>query len=278
MANFQISFMSEVLLRTVSFQAILPVDKITRKQPDLPEDYRFKTLYLFHGIFGSNEDWLVGTRIQRYAMEHNLAVIMPSGENSFYIDNYDSGNMYGEYFGEELVKITRKMFPLSNKREDTFIGGLSMGGYGALRNGLKNNDTFGRIVALSSALMVEPEDLPEERKPVTDRSGRIVEACFRHAGEQESVRALARNLMAHKSAGEEVNIPEIYLAVGTEDPIVEKSREYHAFLNSIGYGHTYEEGLGTHDWIFWDKYIEKAMDWLPLDKGTTGLNSGNVQE
>lgn len=74
----------------------------------------------------------------------NLAVVMPAGENAFYIDQPEMGTMHGKFIGEELVDITRRMFPLSRKREDTYIGGLSMGGFGALRNGLKYHDTFWR--------------------------------------------------------------------------------------------------------------------------------------
>lgn len=84
----------------------------------------------------------------------NLAVVMPAGENAFYVDQPSIGAMHGQFIGEELVEITRKMFPLSRKREDTFIGGLSMGGFGALRNGLKYHDTFGAVICLSGALHV----------------------------------------------------------------------------------------------------------------------------
>lgn len=145
MAFIQVSFMSKTLMRTVPLQVILPVDKFTFGQPER-EEKPFKTLYLLHGIFGNETDWVHGTRIQRWAEEKNLAVVMPAGENAFYVDQPSIGAMHGQFIGEELVEITRKMFPLSRKREDTFIGGLSMGGFGALRNGLKYHDTFGAVI------------------------------------------------------------------------------------------------------------------------------------
>ena len=129
MAFIQVSFMSKTLMRTVPLQVILPVDKFTFGQPER-EEKPFKTLYLLHGIFGNETDWVHGTRIQRWAEEKNLAVVMPAGENAFYVDQPSIGAMHGQFIGEELVEITRKMFPLSRKREDTFIGGLSMGGFG----------------------------------------------------------------------------------------------------------------------------------------------------
>ena len=68
---------------------------------------KFKTLYLLHGIFGNYTDWVCGTRIQRWAQDHDLAVIMPSGENKFYVDNENLHEYYSQFIGEELVSITR---------------------------------------------------------------------------------------------------------------------------------------------------------------------------
>ena len=148
MALIQATFMSNALKRTVPIQVILPVDKLIGE-----EMKPFKTLYLLHGLFGSYHDWNSNTRIQRWAQDQNLAVVMPSADNSFYID-YDMlpNSEYGKFVGEELVQVTRAMFHLSNKREDTFIAGLSMGGFGAIRNGLKYSETFGYIAGLSSAI------------------------------------------------------------------------------------------------------------------------------
>ena len=126
------------LKRTITINAILPTDKFVRPGTPKPEKKPFKTLYLLHGIFGNYTDWVAGTRIQRWAQDNDLAVIMPSGENGFYVDHPGRGDqLYGEFIGQELVQFTRDLFHLSDKREDTYIAGLSMGGYGALRNGLK---------------------------------------------------------------------------------------------------------------------------------------------
>ena len=111
MALIQINYVSAALQRTVPLQVILPVDKLT---PDgkLPAPKKFKTLYLLHGYLGNYTDWVSGTRIQRWAEERDLAVVMPSGDNAFYVDNPTTGNNYGKFIGEELVEVTRRMFPL----------------------------------------------------------------------------------------------------------------------------------------------------------------------
>ena len=159
MALIQVNYLSKALFRTVPLNVILPVDRISFQTGTYTESGTpFKTLYLLHGLLGNYTDWVTGTRIQRYAEEKNLAVIMPSGDNAFYVNGRTRNNDYGTFIGEELVYITRKMFPLSAKREDTFIAGLSMGGYGAIRNGLKYAETFGYVAGLSSALHILDED------------------------------------------------------------------------------------------------------------------------
>ncbi len=146
MAVVQVEFQSETLKRRTAFQAILPIEFAPAPYP---------TLYLLHGLTDNSSAWLQNTRIRMWAEKMGLAVILPSGENSFYLDVPVKDGCYGdfsEYIGRELVEVTRRMFPLSDRREDTFIGGLSMGGYGACRNGLKYCGTFGKVAMLSAAV------------------------------------------------------------------------------------------------------------------------------
>lgn len=116
MALLHVNFISKTLMRTVPIQVILPVDKLVFPGISAREDKPYKTLYLLHGLFGNYTDWVSGTRIQKWAEEKDLVVVMASGDNSFYLDQPASGNNYGEFIGQELVEITRKMFPLSHKR------------------------------------------------------------------------------------------------------------------------------------------------------------------
>lgn len=155
MAVASVNFFSKSLMRSVTVNVIIPVDKYSLSGETIAEKKPFKTLYLLHGVYGDCNDWINGTRIVSWAMEKNLAVVMPSGDNHFYVDKPGYGARYGEFVGKELVEVTREMFSLSEKREDTFIGGLSMGGYGAMINGLKYHDVFGRIIVLSAGLHLD---------------------------------------------------------------------------------------------------------------------------
>ena len=273
MALIEINFISQCLMRNVTVNAIIPFDKIPMGGQEQKERKPFKTLYLLHGIFGNYMDWISCTRIQRWAEEKDLAVIMPSGENHFYVDCNANGERFGEFIGKELPTKMRELFPLSDKREDTFIGGLSMGGYGAIVNGLKYNDTFGYIAGLSNALILEDivSDVPEITKMVFG-SG-YVRTIFGDAavGSENDYYTLAERF--EKS---EKQMPQIYMCCGLDDELLEKNRKYAAFLEAKGFSITYEEGPGNHEWDFWDSYIKKVIDWLPLEEAASGINSGNI--
>lgn len=276
MAFLQVNLMSQCLMRTVQVNVILPADKIAAPGTTARGEKPFQTLYLLHGVLGSSVDWVNGTRIQRYAEENDLAVIMPSGDNAFYVDQPKGRNLYGEFVGKELVELTRKMFPLSRKREDTFIGGLSMGGFGAIRNGLKYHDTFGAIVGLSSALIVDSLPL------VTNDSGNFFEtrdylqACFGDLDEavdsDKNPSYLVKQLKEQKT-----EFPQIFMACGDADALLPTNQAFAELLERENIPHIFEVGPGNHEWDFWDTYIKKAVyEWLPTEKNGMGVNSGNV--
>lgn len=272
MSLIQINFLSECLMRTVTLQAVVPFDKIAMpgEKPEKPAP--FKTLYLLHGIFGNYTDWISGTCIQRWAEDKNLAVIMPSGENHFYVDCKANGERFSEFIGKELPEKMRRLFPLSGRREDTFIGGLSMGGYGALVNGLRYPDTFGRIAALSSALVLEDfeSDEPELTQILFGTEYRRTIFGEKHKGGPWDYEALAERL-----ASRETELPRMYLCCGTEDNLLERNRAFAKKLEALGYPVTYEEGTGGHEWDFWNRHIKRVLDWLPL-REKESIHSGNI--
>lgn len=273
MALIQVNFFSKKLMRTVPINVILPVDKMS---PDKETDKKeFKTLYLLHGILGNYTDWISNTRIARLAEENDLAVVMPSGDNAFYVDQPKGNNYYGEFIGEELVELTRKMFPLSHRREDTFIGGLSMGGYGAMRNGLKYYNTFGYIVALSGVLLLD--DIVNSTNEAKDfiNSRDYAESCF---GNLDEVLNSDKNpqYLIKKLKQSNADMPKMYIACGTEDSLFNINQSFVTFLQDNNVNAKFEIGPGSHNWEFWDEYIEKAINWLPTENSGLGINSGNI--
>lgn len=260
MALIQVNYRSKALKKIVTFNALIPIDPFKLSNQELVEKKPMKSLYLLHGYTGNYIDWVCGTRIQKLSEVYNIAVFMPSGENNFYLDDVDKGELFGEYIGNELVEFTRKMFPLSDKRENTFIGGFSMGGYGAIRNGLKYSYNFSRIIALSSALITykiagissDFKDDVADYKYFTRVFGDLNQLL----GSNKDPEALIIEMKKKN-----LSIPQIYMACGTEDFLLDNNRTYRDFLISENIDLTYEENHGGHDWTFWDQYIEKAIKW-----------------
>lgn len=265
MALIQVNFQSNVLKRTVPVQVILPADKNDHIHYLHDRDKKYRTLYLLHGLYGNYMDWVSNSSIQIYAEEHDLAVVMPNGDNSFYVDQPVRNNDYGSFIGEELVEVMRRMFPLSRKREDTFIAGLSMGGYGALRNGLKYADTFSYVAGFSSALHIfeaSPRD-PRRRTLCGE------DACM--GDWDEAVRTDKNPEVALSQLKEKVDAgkavyPQVFMSCGTEDDLLPVNRTFRDKLTAAGVPLTYEEAPGAHEWSFWDKYVCRIIeDWLPKD-------------
>ena len=276
MALTTMNFFSKSLMRTVTINVVIPTDKIVFPGMPVPEKKPFKTLYLLHGILGNYTDWVTGTRIQALANDRNLCVVMPSGDNKFYCDSALSGDKYGSFIAKDLVEFIQDTFPVSKAREDTIIGGLSMGGFGSIVNALRNPDTFGYVCALSSALIKEGI-LHSVNEPGRDFFTRRqyetlfgVEKVEDYAGSENDYEALADGL---KDAP---NKPKIYMACGTEDGLFPANVAFRDKLIADGFDVTWEEGPGAHNWAFWDAYIEKALNWLPLSDAVKGVSSENV--
>ena len=254
MALIQVNYMSKALFRIVPLNVILPVDRFDADTDRYltDKDHKYKTLYLLHGLLGNYTDWVSQTRIQKWAEEKNLAVVMPSGDNAFYFKSRTPWNDYETFIGEELPAITRRMFPLSDKREDTFIAGLSMGGFGAIRNGIVFSDTFSHIAGLSSALHIF-DDLSEEADI----------GLFDNL-EEASKTNLNPKIAANEMFREKKSMPRFYMACGRQDDLLKANMDFRDFLKENGADVTWDEEDAGHDWDFWDSQIRKVLEWLPL--------------
>lgn len=260
MSVCRMRFFSSSLRRQVNITVCLPVEEMDL--PELPQNRpeRYPTLYLLHGFSGNEEDWLLGSDIDFLSMKHQVAVVMPAIENSFYLDDTAREAMYSQYIVSELVGFTRRVFPLSHLRQDTLIGGLSMGGYGALRNGLLHPDVFGSILAFSSALITDEVAAMQPG----GHNGMAGYEYYHHTfgtpdkmlGSDRDPKALAARA---KEQGRE--LPAIYMACGSEDFLLEPNRDMHRHLAALDIAHEYHESPGIHDWTFWNEYIAKALAW-----------------
>ena len=245
------------LQRRTSISVILPADNIHFLQDTeeiVPKPYR--TLYLLHGLYGSDDIFLANTSIQKFAEDNGIAIVIPCGENSFYVDNPKAHAYYGEYVGQELLDITRNIFPLSHRREDTFIAGFSMGGYGAVRNGLKYHENFSKIGMISAALIIDDIVNYTEDGNVL-RSRDFYESIFGDLDE------LKGSDMDPKALIERCpNVPDIYMACGEDDFLFEKNSDFHEFLKDMDIDVDFVKASGEHTWEFSEKYIKEFIKTL----------------
>ena len=247
------------LQRRTSISVILPSDNLHFLQDTeeiVPQPY--KTLYLLHGLYGSDDIFLANTSIQKFAEDHGIAIVIPCGENSFYVDNEKAHAYYGEYVGQELLDITRNIFPLSDKREDTFIAGFSMGGYGAIRNGLKYFQNFSKIGMISAALITD-EIVDYSDSSNVLRSKDFYESVFGNLSDVKNSDKDPKYLVENCP-----DVPDIYMACGVDDFLFEKNADFYDFLKYKNIDATFVEAPGEHTWEFCDKYIKKFIETLSL--------------
>lgn len=245
MALIQLNFESEKLGRTVEAMVILPVESTFRQA--------YPTVYLLHGLMGNHQDYLNHTNILQWANEFGLAIVMPNGENSYYVDWSVPHHAYGQLIGEELIVRTRQMFPLSSRPKMTMLAGLSMGGFGALRNALQYPQIFGYVAALSSALNIyeKPERviMPQEAPYLDLEQGSQTDKDPRWLARQ-------RALQPH------LTLPEMFIACGKADPYYDLNKDFAREVSDLGYIVTFAAGEGGHDWNYWDPALKQALDWF----------------
>ena len=255
MALLHCDFFSEVLGLATSMIVTLPERPLATINSGFNKQY--PTLYLLHGLSDDHTIWQRRTSIERYAEEKGIAVVMPAVHRSYYADMVN-GLRYWTFISEELPTKAQHMFPLSTKRNENFVAGLSMGGYGAFKLALRHPERFAAAASLSGALDVGT--LVDVKEPEW-------EAEMRNAfGELDQIAGSDNDLfhLAAKAAQSEQPQPKLYQWCGTEDFLYEANVKFRDFVQTLAFDYTYSEGPGDHSWGHWDDQIQKVLAWLPL--------------
>lgn len=120
MAIMEINFFSKMLKRSTTVVAVLPVDRPDKNFSRHTDTESLKVLYLLHGYAGNHMDWLYGARVVELSMRYNVAIFMPSGENSFYLDDEEKEEYFSEFVGNRIIEFTRNIFPIPQKRKNFY--------------------------------------------------------------------------------------------------------------------------------------------------------------
>ena len=209
------------------------------------KDGKFKCLYLLHGLSDDYSIWMRRTSIERYASEYGICVIMPDGGRSFYSDMKYGMNYYS-YIARELPQIIEGMFNVSNSREDRYIGGLSMGGYGALKIALKERERYAAAFGLSPVADIRNNNFTETLIPVFGESIPDEADLF---------------YLAKKHDTDKVK-PRLYVTVGKDDFMYGDNVRLNKHLKNLNYDYRYVETPGSHSWELWDKTVQEALTWI----------------
>lgn len=205
------------------------------------------TLILLHGLSGACDTWNRRTSIERYAQKHNLAVIMPEVQRSWYTDMV-YGLPYFTFITDELPRLAANTLRVPVDPAHLYVGGLSMGGYGALKCALRAGDVFSRGASLSGAADIR--QLPP---------GGYWEDVF---GPREQIPGSFNDLFAAAKALPLENRPPLYMWCGTEDSLLPGNHALRDHLLALGYDLTYAESAGNHAWQWWDLHIQDVLRWL----------------
>ncbi len=264
------NFESEYLKNNQEVTVILP-DKPRSQTP--VQFYRngrkYKVLWLLHGTYGDHSDWVRKTNIEMYATEKNLVVVMPSALNSNY-SNWD-GFMMGfdmyDYLTEELMPLIYGWLPVSDKREDNFIAGLSMGGRGTIKFAVNHPEKFAAAAVLSAAPVDFDKMTPDNPNMMLNSTHPRNLASFANAGGLEAFRNSEENVWAIiDRLAPTGKLPRLMFACGTNDTLIYQNLlAFQAHCKEIGLdAHWFIKEGYRHEWRFWDLAIQEALDFFGL--------------
>lgn len=253
MASLTIEYRSEVLGMERHVNVIYPDQ--SQLQVEEQDDLDIPVLYLLHGMGGNENSWQKRTNIERLVRHTRLIVVMPSTDLGWYTDT-SYGLSYYKSIAEELPKVLKYFFPnMTDKRDKTFIAGLSMGGYGAFKLALKSN-RFSYAASFSGALAI-----PEDAFNVLNESEKNYwTGVFGDLQSQDINQHYLSSMLSESDLK-----TKFYAWCGYEDFLFQANEMAVAELSALGMDITYQKAHGRHEWYYWNKQLEVLLEWLPIN-------------
>ncbi len=241
MAFATINYYSHSLSKASAFNAIFP------DSPDAPRPW--SVYYLLHGLSDDHTTWMRRSCIERYTLGYPLMVVMPDGGRGWYTNAID-GDAYEDDLITQVIGLIENDFPVTAKRSSRAIGGISMGGFGAVKLGLKHPELFASVTSHSGVLAFLRH--PSESKAMCPEFTRIFGTAPTDGPEDPFSLAAKANRK---------KLPAIRIDCGDEDPFLEQNRAFHLHLEALEVAHEYQECSGTHNWQYWDLHVREALDF-----------------
>jgi putative tributyrin esterase len=255
MALIRCDFFAESLALGTAMTVLLPQPSggqvgVAGRESDAPPP----VLYLLHGLTDDDTAWTRYTSIERYAAAKGIAVVMPQVHRSFYADE-ERGAKFWTFLSEELPEVVQRFFRVSDRRADTFVAGLSMGGYGAFKWALRQPERFAAAASLSGALDVAYIQQHDRRPHMRELTARVF-ADRVLAGSEDDLLHLVTTV------ADPATLPRLMLRCGTEDHLVAQNERFVRACAKRGVALDSGFGPGEHEWGYWDREIRTVLDWL----------------
>jgi len=232
---------------TVGFNIILPRDYASSAR-------RYPALYLLHGYTDHYPAWVSYSGITQYARGYPQIVVMPEGDNGFYTNSYTDKNLaWEDFIILDLIPYVDSHYRTVASRQGRAIAGLSMGGYGAMKLGLKYSQMFSAAASLSGAFGAARWT----HRPIEDPAfQKLIEGVY---GPPENPgRAAEDPFELIKKVPAELR-PQLYISVGSGDFLLEENREFVKLLGELKVDYEYREFPGKHEWPVWDREIQVVL-------------------
>jgi putative tributyrin esterase len=262
-----VQFESKLVAKTLPYQVLLPV---AYDQPE-SKTKRYAVVYLLHGLTGHYTNWFEKTKLADYAAAYDLIVVTPEGNDNWYSDSVTvATDKYESYVVQELIPDVQRRYRTIETREGRAIAGLSMGGYGSLKFGVKYPEMFTFAGSMSGALDAASWTAAELAPfQFILRSLQPVFGPDDHPGRAANdLKKLFRSVPADKISG----LPTLYLDCGTEDPLLPVNRALADVLLQKKIPHEYRQLPGTHNWTYWNAQVREV---LRLAAQKTGACNGH---
>jgi S-formylglutathione hydrolase FrmB len=243
MAFARIDYHSRSLQKASSVSVVFPDNPATPRP--------WSAFYLLHGLSDDDTIWMRRTSIERYVEGLPLVVVMPDGGRGWYT-NAQIGYAYEDDLIRDVVGLIDRTFPVRAERAGRAIGGLSMGGYGAVKLGLKHHELFVSVNSHSGALGILQVDWRKSDR-IKDIAVEL-ERIFGTAGKggPEDPFGIVEKL-------DHGRIPALRIDCGRDDFLIDQNRSFHRHLESMHIPHEYAEFSGEHNWPYWDQHVQEAI-------------------
>lgn len=250
-----VQFKSSLTGKRLPYSVLLPPGYASPKN----RNQAYPVLYLLHGLSGHYSNWFEKTKLKEYAAEFQLIIVTPEGNDGWYTDSATvPSDKYETYIVQELLPEVESRFRAVRARAGRAIAGLSMGGYGALKFGLKYSERFIFAASLSGALdaAVRTEDNPRFAWGYLRPS---ILQTFGAPGSQtraaNDLHKLARAFPSERIA----SLPFFYFDCGTEDGFLEANRELATIFLERKIPHEFRQLPGAHNWAYWDSQVQEIL-------------------